>query len=42
VRLVYRKSGERSHAAAAFLASVEEKKKSEEHRAPRHKEVAEA
>jgi DNA-binding transcriptional LysR family regulator len=28
VRLVFRKSGERSHAATAFLALVEDKKKS--------------
>ena len=27
VRLVFRKAGERSHAATAFLASIEEKKK---------------
>jgi hypothetical protein len=27
VRLVYRKAAERSHASAAFLATVEEKKK---------------
>jgi DNA-binding transcriptional LysR family regulator len=30
VRIVYRKGGERSHAATAFLASVEERRKSEE------------
>jgi DNA-binding transcriptional LysR family regulator len=29
VRLVFRKSGERSHASAAFLASVEQKKKAD-------------
>jgi DNA-binding transcriptional LysR family regulator len=27
VRLIFRKSGERSHASAAFLAMLEEKKK---------------
>jgi hypothetical protein len=27
VRLVFRKGGERSHASAAFLSTVEEKKK---------------
>jgi len=31
VRLVFRKGGERSHAATAFLASVEEKKKGRGH-----------
>ena len=31
VRLVFRKGGERSHAATAFLASIEEKKKSRNH-----------
>jgi len=42
VRLVFRKGGERSHAAAAFLATVEEKKKGEDHKPARHREVVEA
>ena len=37
VRLVFRKGGERSHAATAFLASVEEKKKTRGHDA--HEEI---
>jgi len=37
VRLVFRKAGERSHAATAFLASVDEKKKARNHEA--HEEI---
>jgi DNA-binding transcriptional LysR family regulator len=37
VRLVFRKAGERSHAATAFLTSVEEKKKTRNHEA--HDEI---
>jgi DNA-binding transcriptional LysR family regulator len=39
VRLVFRKAGERSHAATAFLASVDEKKKTRNHEA--HEEIEE-
>jgi hypothetical protein len=39
---VFRKGGERSHAATAFLASLEERRKSEEHKTHRPREVAEA
>jgi DNA-binding transcriptional LysR family regulator len=37
VRLVFRKGGERSHAATAFLASIDEKKKGRHHDA--HEEL---
>jgi hypothetical protein len=36
VRLVFRKAGERSHASAAFLQLVEDKKK-HDHDSPRHR-----
>jgi hypothetical protein len=39
VRLVFRKGGERSHAATAFLASVEEKKHAHPRNHDVHKEI---
>lgn len=39
VRLVYRKAGERSHAAAAFLALVEDRRKADDQKSPKQKDA---
>ena len=41
VRLVFRKGGERSHASAAFLALVDDRKKTKDHEPQRHRDTEE-